>query len=98
MGARVRYEKPKLRVPEWLLETLGNDDKPVVYFENKEKGLVLNKTNATVIAAGYGPETDGWVGKPITLYPAKVSFQGQMVAAIRVELPVQDAGDDEIPF
>lgn len=27
-------------------ESIGDDDRPVLYFQNKEKGLVLNKTNA----------------------------------------------------
>lgn len=67
------------------MEDVGDEaTKPVVYFQNKERGLVLNKTNANNISILYGPDTDNWVGKPITLYPAWVDFQGRSVEAIRV--------------
>lgn len=80
-------------------EKVGDDSKPVVYFAGKEKGLVLNKTNAMTIAAGYGPEFDGWLGKSIFLYSAKVNFNNQMVDSIRIELPVELADiKDDIPW
>lgn len=63
--------------------------KPVVYFQNKDKGLVLNKTNGTAIAELHGDDTDGWEGKPIVLYPTKVQFGSKMVDAIRVEAAVK---------
>jgi hypothetical protein len=56
----------------------------VLFFREEEKGLVLNKTNTTIIAKLYGDDTDDWVGKPVTLYATEVQFQGDMVDAIRV--------------
>jgi hypothetical protein len=50
------------------------DRKPVLYFRGASKPLALNKTNAKTIATLYGYETDGWVGKLVTLYAAKTSF------------------------
>lgn len=67
-----------------VVEKLGDDDKPVVYFEGKEKGVVLNKTNAMNIATMHGPETDNWPGKHVILYPAWVDFQGRSVEAVRI--------------
>lgn len=61
-------------------------EKPVLFFEEVEKGLVLNKTNATTITEMYGPETDGWTGKKITLFPTQVDFQGKSTMALRVKL------------
>ena len=58
--------------------------KPIVFFVKVAKGLVLNRTNAMTIASYYGPETDGWRGKEIILYPAKVMFQGQMTDSVRI--------------
>ena len=73
------------------LEQIGQGDKqetkPVLYFQGKEKGLVLNKTNANTIAAVYGDDTDNWEGAEIDLFPAMVDFQGKSVAAIRVKVP-----------
>lgn len=62
------------------------ETKPVLYFRGKEKGVVLNKTNANTITKLYGGETDDWIGKAITLVPREVEFQGEMVLSIRVSL------------
>lgn len=64
----------------------ADDRKPVLYFQGKQKGLALNKTNAGIIAHYYGPETDGWAGKPVILYEAMVPFNNQMTPAIRVRI------------
>jgi len=68
-------------------EKMGDDTKLVLFFEGKEKGLVLNKTNANNIAAIYGNDTDGWFGKSVILVEALVDFQGRSVPAIRVRGP-----------
>jgi hypothetical protein len=63
-----------------------DDEKPVLYFVGKGKGMVLNKTNANTITAGYGDETEDWHGKPVLLFSAEVAFQGKMVPSIRVKV------------
>jgi hypothetical protein len=74
--------------------------KIVLSFEGKEKTLVVNKTNARVIAAHFGDELDDWVGGTIVIYPTRVTFAGDMVDAIRVKEPEPAVADldDEIPF
>lgn len=69
------------------IRDVGDDRKPVLYFEGKEKGLVLNKTNSNAIAAVYGEETDDWQGQPIVLFEAQVEYQGKMGPALRVRVP-----------
>jgi hypothetical protein len=61
--------------------------KPVLYFQNAKKGMVLNKTNAGRIAYLYGDDTDDWTGKEIVLTSEFVEFQGKSVKAIRVKSP-----------
>lgn len=61
--------------------------KPVVYFQGKEKGLVLNMTNKNMIKDLYGVETNGWIGKPVMLVTIWTDFQGRQVQAIRVRPP-----------
>jgi hypothetical protein len=72
------------------IETLGKDEnaeqKPIVYFNETDLGLALNKTNANTIQGLYGPETDEWVGKAITLFATEVDFQGKQTLAIRVRM------------
>ena len=66
------------------MEEIGGDKKPVLYFQGKDKGLVLNKTNANAIAEIYGGETNGWAGQAIEVRPDKTDFQGRRVDCIRV--------------
>jgi arabinogalactan endo-1,4-beta-galactosidase len=68
-------------------EKIGDDRKLILYFEGKDKGMVLNKTNANNIALAYGDDTDEWNGKEIVLFEAMVDYQGKTVAAIRVRAP-----------
>ena len=61
--------------------------KPILYFQGKQKGLALNKTNANTIGNTFGPDTDNWTGAEIELFPTDVDFQGKMVRAVRVRVP-----------
>lgn len=67
-------------------EEVGKDKDicPVVYFQGKQKGFVLNKTNANGIAKSYGQNPANWVGKQITIAPAWTDFNGESVECIRV--------------
>lgn len=93
------------------MEDIGGDQKPVLHFKGKDRGLVLNKTNANAIWGMTGDEdTDNWAGVSITLYPSKTDFQGKRVDCIRIDppdkapaarpkpepQPVDDG--DEVPF
>ena len=76
----------------------GSEFKPVLYFSERKKGLVLNRTNSGVIAAVYGEETDAWSGRPVVLFPTQTQFQGRTVPCLRVRVPMHEAADDEPPF
>ena len=96
------------------LEELGQEQKMVLYFSGKSKGMVLNKTNANTIAGMFSPETDNWMGQKIEVFSMMVPFQGQQVPSLRVKAPAvqaeppintqpanesfDDDMDDEIPF
>lgn len=60
--------------------------KPILYFAGKEKGLVLNKTNANKIIQITGSAvTEEWPGQNIVIYPTETSFQGDTVECVRVK-------------
>lgn len=70
------------------IEEVFDEQKPVLRFiGNNLKPMVLNKTNASTIAAIYGDETDAWQGKQIVLFSSQVPFQGKMVDSIRLRAP-----------
>jgi hypothetical protein len=80
--------RPVLRIRTVGFEEIGDERKPVVYFEGKTKGLVLNKTNAgSIVEIAGTDDTDHWVGVAIRLYSAMTDFQGKRVPCIRVEMP-----------
>lgn len=86
-AADLQDRNVRVMISGYKMETIGEDQKPVLYFKGKEKGLVLNKTNANNIAAEYGDDMDDWQGKEIILFSAWVDFQGKSVEAIRVRKP-----------
>lgn len=76
-----------VKIDRYTIEEIGDDRKPVLYFVGKEKGLVLNKTNANEIAFVYGDDMDQWLGQGIELFSMQVSFQGKMMPGLRVRVP-----------
>jgi hypothetical protein len=71
------------------VEEIGQnkDRKIVLYFKDRGKAMVCNKTNARRIAFAYGPETQAWPGKIVIVFPEMVDFKGQPTWALRVKLP-----------
>lgn len=67
--------------------------KPLCYFrESKDKRpMALNATNGKAIAGMYGPNTEDWVGKRITIFPTTTEMAGETVDCIRVRprIPTQ---------
>lgn len=68
-------------------EEIGTDKKLVLYFKGKEKGLVLNKTNANTIGDAYGDDTDEWFDQPLILFSIKTEYQGRVVDGLRCRVP-----------
>lgn len=79
----------RVQIDDVRLETLeqAGEDKPVCYFIGKQKGLVLNATNAAAISAVLGDETEDWHGATILLFTASTSFGGRTVPCIRCRVP-----------
>ncbi len=79
---------PVVTVKKVVTETVGDDQKLVVYFVDKEKGVVLNKTNANSLAElAHSDDTDDWPGTRVMLIVVKVEYQGKRVPGIRMEAP-----------
>lgn len=97
-AADLQGRRVPVTIANVTMEDIGGDYKPVVKFQGKDKGMVLNKTNANMIAEISGSEeTDEWSGVQIMLYPTKTDFQGKRVDAIRVDYPTAKAKPDPPP-
>ena len=100
-AADLQGQAVKVLIDNVHYEDIGDDhDKPVMMFQGKKKGLVLNKTNALTVEVQFGDEMDDWVGKEIEIYPTTTSFQGKIVDCLRIRIPVPPAaeGEEEAPF
>lgn len=89
-AADLQGKEHKVTIDSVSLQDLQGDDgkkqkKPIVKFVGKEKGMVLNKTNARFIAKLYGPLTDEWTGKQITIYGTTCKAFGETVECVRVK-------------
>jgi hypothetical protein len=76
----------KLTIRDVVTEQINTDRKLIMYFNNRDKGMVLNKTNARTIGDVFGEDTDDWLGKAVEVFAMKVDFQGRMVDGLRVRV------------
>jgi hypothetical protein len=86
-AADLQGQQVTVKIDRVELDEIGGEHKPIVYFQGKQRGLVLNKTNANAIAQAYGDDTDNWHGGDVIMYPTMVDYQGR-----------QAVPDDAIPF
>jgi len=69
------------------MEEVGQKDKkekPILYFKNASKALVLNTTNDRTITELFGDDDREWRGQQIELYPTTTQFGGKIVDCVRV--------------
>ena len=93
--SRADVAKPVLlTMREVVQEDVSMEGEPeklrwVLYFQEAEKGLVLNSTNGQIIAQFMGSEeTDNWIGHKVVLYDdPSVAFGGKLVGGIRARQP-----------
>lgn len=78
-------------------EEIGQDKKLVLYFKGKEKGMVLNKTNATTIGDAYGDDTDDWFDQPLILFSIRTEYQGKPVDGLRCRVPTPKDNRQMVP-
>lgn len=80
--------EPIVTIDKVAFELVGRDKekKAILYFRGKDKGLVLNKTNANKITELLGSAiTEEWNGKRIKLYATETTFGADIVDCIRVK-------------
>lgn len=80
-------KSPTVTIERVEVKEFDDGKKLILHFAGKDKALVCNKTNSSIIEEVLGSDdTDDWEGKRITLMIKKVEFQGKLVPAIRVSL------------
>ncbi len=94
-------QRLQLQVARIKMEEVAENEpaKPVMYFHGKEKGMVLNKTNALLCAHCWGSETDAWPNQWLDLFVEPKMFQGKVVNGLSVapKLPNSNSAPAEQP-
>jgi hypothetical protein len=95
-GSTLRVKIGKVEVAD-LREKDGTTRKKYVLFFNGEiKPMVVNKTNASVLAAAFGKNKDDWVNQRLELY-SEMTGLGKPGLRIRV-LQKPDDLNDAVPW
>ena len=84
----IQGKEPLVTIDRVVFEPVGRkrEMKAVIYFKGKDKGVVLNKTNANKIVEITGSAiTEEWDGAQIRLYATETEFAGETVDCIRVK-------------
>ena len=77
----------KLVISNIVMEKMDNDGamKPVMYFNNAQKAMVVNATNWDNMASIYEDESNNWIGKTIEMYTEATRMpNGQPGRGIRI--------------
>jgi hypothetical protein len=79
----------KFKIKAVTAELIGDEKqrKPVLWFTNDERGLILNATNRRTLMGAFGDNMEDWVGKVIVIFPTMTDLRGKMVPALRVRVP-----------
>jgi hypothetical protein len=90
---------PVVTIKHLTKKTMKNRDgedevKPVLFFNEFDKGMVLNKTNADIIGSMLGNVIEEWTGERVQLHSVMVEAFGKRQPAIRVveTKPIADKG------
>lgn len=76
--------------------TKAAEVKLVMYFEGKEKGLILSAGNENMLAALFGDNTDDWIGANVILYPNREFIAGENKEIVRIKQSSQEVTMEDV--
>ena len=83
------FPEPKiLTIKLCAIEDVAKGEaKPILYFNELAKGLVLNKTKGSLLSETYGDESDTWTGRKVKLSSDMTvrDLSGKIVGGIKLE-------------
>lgn len=92
----IKGKRVPVTIKDTVMEEVGDGEKPVLYFRGKDKGMVLNKTNAHILREAFGRETEEWAGQKIVLSTLRVRGKdGQPTDGLTIEIQDTEPGAEE---
>jgi hypothetical protein len=87
-----------LQILNVTAESVGEmlEQKVALHLSAGFKPVLLNRTNLQTLAGLYGPDTNGWIGKPVNVFADhSVMYAGKQVGGVRVRRPVAQAAQPQ---
>jgi hypothetical protein len=83
---KIRTKITKVRMEEVKNRDTGKSEKkPLVYFENIDKPLILIKTNKDTLVAAFGEAPASWLGATVGIFvDPSVMFSGKRTGGVRL--------------
>lgn len=96
-AADIKGREVSVTIDKVEVHDFDDGAKIIIHFLHKDKGMVINKTNANRIAEVTGTRNyDLWAGQPIVLTTERVEYKGELVDGLRVALQGQSAANAEL--
>lgn len=87
VGRPITLTIDRVEIEEIITPTTGEvTEKPILFFKESRRPLILNKTNAAALAKVFGRETNDWTGKAVELFAETVKAFGKVHNAARVRV------------
>jgi hypothetical protein len=59
-------------------------ERAVLHFRGIKKPMIVNKTNALILAAAFGKDIDDWVGQRVVIRPERTTYGGKPTMGLRI--------------
>lgn len=86
-GKNARVTISHVQMEELKARDGKTENKMIIYFRGKTKGMVCNKTNGKTLIAAFGDETDDWAGNEVILFTVMTDVGGETKEGLRLRTP-----------
>ena len=86
-GKNARVIIADVQMEELQDRTGKKENKMILYFRGKTKGMVCNKTNGKALIAAFGDETDDWINNEVILFTVLTDVGGETKEGLRLRTP-----------
>src|SRR5262245_18819890 len=83
-GRKVTVKIARVAIEETHPRPGNSELAPVIYFENKAKGLILSATNRRTLARLFGDDVQACIGQTVTLETVSVQVGRESKTPIRI--------------
>lgn len=87
----------RLTIASCEQEVVAGQDRPVLRFASRNRGLVLNQHLAVALTEAFGEDTDAWVGREIDLWAEDVPARAPHEIIIKFRIRPVEPRHDEWP-